>query len=318
MCPLDYPTGAQPNGFGAWCYSDSITCMEGPNSCTNSEPCALDLTTCSTGVAGDLRGGGQRDLRGSVSATVYGHTCSFDTPMGGTPNGGGKICYDTLLHCQYGPNSWCVSEFRLCFIEILCSILSGMRTEDLSVCLDSGADHPCTVDYTSCSTGPAGGSGSNYYCDLDSPKNALANGAGSWCYNSFDACNSGANNCGNDTLPCEQNPSFCSTGVASGVSSTYNWACLLDVPPGALPMASGAYCYSNSLSCLQGPNGCSVSYPCLQMYATCSTGLAGGSRSHSYFCPHDIPNGAIPNGGGQAWAVMFVRFLRFAFVCMLA
>jgi len=40
------------------------------------------------------------------------------------------------------------------------------------------------------------------------------------------------------------------------------------------------------------------------MYATCSTGLAGGSRSHSYFCPHDIPNGAIPNGGGQARAVI--------------
>jgi len=54
MCPLDYPTGAQPNGFGGWCYSDSIACMEGPNSCTNSAPCALDLTTCSTGVAGDL------------------------------------------------------------------------------------------------------------------------------------------------------------------------------------------------------------------------------------------------------------------------
>ena len=98
MCPLDYPPNAQPNGFGAWCYSDSTSCMEGPNSCTNSAPCTLDLGSCSSGVAGDLR-----NVAGS---TAFGQYCSSDTPAGGAPNGGGKICYDTLIHCLYGPNNW--------------------------------------------------------------------------------------------------------------------------------------------------------------------------------------------------------------------
>ena len=101
ICPLDYPAGAQPNGFGAWCYSDSIACMEGPNSCTNSAPCALDLTTCSTGMAGNLRA-----IAGEGSN--FAHFCELDTPIGSVPNGGGTVCYDTALHCSYGPNNWCV------------------------------------------------------------------------------------------------------------------------------------------------------------------------------------------------------------------
>ena len=171
----------------------------------------------------------------------------------------------------------------------------------------SGPQHPCALDFSTCATGPAGGSGKVFYCDMDSPHGALPNGAGTWCYESYEACNSGANDCGDATTPCQLQPGLCSTGVSAGGASafySYNWACVLDIPPGALPIASGAYCYSDSLSCLQGPNGCSESFPCQQMAATCSTGVAGGSTAHNYFCPFSMPYGAIPNGGGQACSVL--------------
>ena len=137
ICPVDYPPGAQPNAFGAWCYTNLLSCVSGPNSCSTSNPCQLDLSICATGVAGSTRS--------SSSPAVY--FCLGDIPSSALPNGGGRLCYDSAEHCLYGPN-------------------------------DCDMANPCVSDHTLCSTGLAAGTGNTFFCALDVPEGALANGAG--------------------------------------------------------------------------------------------------------------------------------------------
>ena len=81
------------------------------------------------------------------------------------------------------------------------------------------------VDFTTCSTGVAGGSPNQFFCDLDTTPGSVPNGAGSLCYESFDSCNSGPNACGTDTVPCEYQFGVCATGVAAGVAHKCAPAC---------------------------------------------------------------------------------------------
>ena len=68
-------------------------CLAGPNSCSNVDPCDLDLTSCATGVAGDMR-------QVVSSSATYGYFCHGDLAAGALTNGAGKLCYDTATH-------WC-------------------------------------------------------------------------------------------------------------------------------------------------------------------------------------------------------------------
>ena len=257
-CPGSYPAGAQPNGFGAWCYTDSASCMSGPNACSESAPCQYDVTTCSSGVAGDLRN--------VPGAPLYGFFCKSDVPNGAVPTAAGGLCYDTIDNCIQGPNS-----------------------------CDGGA--PCSASATICSTGPAAFSGNVMFCATDAPHGSIANGAGALCYVSEETCGNGPNYCDNVTNHCVASPAMCSTGEAAGAVPAHVWFCPLSVPPGALPMASGSYCYSSSLLCLEGTNACGVDFPCSQMHSTCASGMSVGT-GNNWFCSRDIPEAALPNGGG--------------------
>ena len=180
---------------------------------------------------------------------------------------------DTLYDCETGPNA----------------------------CGLGPSDTRCAVSASLCNTGQAAAvPGSAVYCPLDLPGDGLPNGAGQYCYASQEACEQGANYCSSSTTPCDVSFATCATGIVA----TTNWSffCPLDNPVGATSTGGGQFCYDTAFDCVNGPNACGASTPCIVDNSVCATGRALANPNASYFCPYDLPPNSQPNGAGQVWA----------------
>jgi len=70
-------------------------------------------------------------------------------------------------------------------------------------------------------------------------------------------------------------------------------ACLRLTPP------TGAYCWDTMADCTAGLNACNSTLACQQDAVRCSTGVAGGfGMENAFFCPTDVPQGAVSTGEG--------------------
>lgn len=90
LCQGDYPDGAEPTGFGSWCFNTPGNCTKAPNSCSSSQPCIQAPNRCATGVAGNV----------AVLGDDYSYFCESDLPVGSAPNAGGVLCYDTQARAR--------------------------------------------------------------------------------------------------------------------------------------------------------------------------------------------------------------------------
>ena len=322
-CKTSYPPGSLPNGGGQLCYNSYANCVYGPNACGDNAPCVLDVTTCSTGVAGP---------------TTNNYFCPLDTPTNSLPNGGGQACYSTSSDCLNGPNyctspSNCVTNYPTCSTGVagptpmntFCVFdqpLTLWNTPTTPGSLPDAAgtncyfsqqdclngpnpctgQTECTADYTICSTGQAGPTAAWYFCAKDSPVGSLPDGGGELCYNTPGNCFNGPNPCGINS-PCALDYTVCSTGEAG--PNPYNWFCELDTPIGqqsnnaALPSGSGLLCWDSTTDCLDGPNACAATSDCATN-KICSTGEAAANAvGNNYICLKDVPTGAAANAAGK-------------------
>ena len=318
-CPLDYPVGAKPNGFGAWCYNDTTACANGPNPCGTAFPCENNPSMCATGAAGNAN-----NLDHGNAFAFY---CALSTPHNALPNGGGQLCFSTQDACDSGPNACsgsvpCTAEPSLCATGIaagsgnvfVCALSlpnGSMPNGGGRLCYDSQQNcllGPNTCDNTTCSlqvsrcaTGMAVGALQPYQwlCSNDINPTSKATGSGTYCYSTPVSCETAANGCGID-VPCVQEPSYCATGKAA--QSGFTYICPLDLVFEALPTGAGELCYRSQAACNVGPNACSVALPCGQDPKLCSTGIAAADSSSVWACSLSYSNGgafATPNGGGQ-------------------
>ena len=86
--------------------------------------------------------------------------CESVIPAGAVPDGAGALCFSTLHACAIGPNA--------------CD------------------NTTCVLDFATCASGQAAGSGAAYTCPLSQPPGALPNAAGAYCYDTAAHCASGA------------------------------------------------------------------------------------------------------------------------------
>ena len=113
----------------------------------------------------------------------------------------------------------------------------------------------------------------------------------------------GAQGCGVAT-PCTQDATTCSTGAAAPTGR--DWFCELQEPAGAAPNAAGELCFEALADCNGANNACNTTqypHPCVAAYGACSTGQAAaqssnGTHLYTWFCPADVPAGAMHSGGG--------------------
>ena len=75
FCLADMPLGALPSGSGLMCYTDFGVCLNGPNRCSNVNPCILDLAFCGSGIAGGTK------------SPQHGWFCPSDLVPNAAPNG---------------------------------------------------------------------------------------------------------------------------------------------------------------------------------------------------------------------------------------
>ena len=144
---------------------------------------------------------------GAVSSLGWHYFCDSSMPFGAIPNGAGQLCFNSTDACLLAPNG--------------CSTSNG---------------YDCVNNTALCSTGQAGGSGSYAVCEQDIPPGAIANGAGSWCYDSPESCAQGTNGC-NSAQPCVLSVADCATGLATNQGHSY--FCTTDVPAGSMPNGAG-------------------------------------------------------------------------------
>lgn len=192
------------------------------------------------------------------------------------------MCYATLQACNNGPNG-CggTGLFASC---ILCArrrihschtTVTSLRRRPLkgtSLRARPSAPRFAPRNPNICSTGAAGGSDYNYACPADfvqpSGQLALANGAGTSCFTSYDACMTSSSVCGNarflgsvlaniipgfspiaTELKCVVDFSSCTTGMSGGNPGTV-YTCPYDKSRFALPNGAGSYCYASFSDCL--------------------------------------------------------------------
>ena len=296
-CPLDYPSGAQPNGFGAWCFNESNRCSTGPNACGTDIPCVNSPSMCATGAAGNYN---------NANPGSFTYFCMSSVPSSALPNGGGQLCYPTMASCSSGPNP-CGAANPCVLDTARCASGSAAGSGNNYICaqgnpngslpngggrlcydsVDNCASGPnlcdnttCSLQYQRCSTGVAGGAlvPHRYLCSLDINPATKAMGSGLYCYSTPLLCQSAANGCGT-AFPCVQAPGSCSTGKAANSGFTY--VCPLDFPLGSEPNGAGGLCYWSQSQCNVGPNACnSTANPntvCSYLPNRCNTGIAGGN-----------------------------------------
>jgi len=167
--------------------------------------------------------------------------CELDIPTMAISNGAGEVR-------RAAPRSAAVHIYvsHLFFPQIC--------WQDPIACLNGvnpcSSAYPCSIDYASCSTGIATGSGAILFCNLTRSPGVYPNGAGQLCFSSLAECINGANSCSVDQ-PCIQDTDLCGTGQASNfLSATY--ICVPTIPPGSLPNAAGTICYNSTNSCAAG------------------------------------------------------------------
>ena len=142
----------------------------------------------------------------------------------------------------------------------------------------------CVQDSSFCSTGQAGTqAASSWVCTLDFRPGALPAGNGVLCFNGPANCTNAVNFCNIDH-PCQQAPSYCSTGLAGGFSD-YNWVCSYDIPVGSLPNGGGQNCYTSQVRALLFPVFAFPLRPaCTDVPATrrraATPGLTRAARAH--------------------------------------
>jgi len=143
-----------------------------------------------------------------------------------------------------------------------------------------------------CLTGSASGSpdSAQYVCLNSFPSGHEMTPSGLGCFSSQAHCHSGANAC-NAQSPCVFEPSLCSYG--SSANAGFYWACVAQIPRGALPNSAGLFCFDSIANCHSAPNACSAvsGTPCTFDATLCSSGLALTS-SNSFFCNLSMPRGA--------------------------
>ena len=184
--------------------------------------------------------------------------------MGSITDGGGQLCYDSPKSCFNGPNA-------------------------------CGVDIPCALDYPTCSTGPAGTTPKNFYCEPDTPKGlqsntpALSAGSGMLCWDSVADCVGGPNGCtaaGKDCVLSNLTQIICMSGQAAANDAGNNYACLKDIPTGGSVNAAGKWCYDTLGNCHMGPNACTDNWPCSSNPpSVCST----AGKTSTFFCAGDYP-----------------------------
>ena len=319
FCPQDMPVNGLPNGGGQLCYASTNDCVQGPNFCSDPSSCVVDTDTCGTGMVGP------------TAKNIF---CRFDQPQtlsaspttpGSLPNAAGGNCYFSQSSCLTGPNpcvgaTECLADFTICSTGqagptaawFFCqkdlaygSLPDGggelcYATPD--ACFDGpnpcGLSSPCALDLVVCSTGAAGPTANNWYCEADTPVGiqtghpALPAASGMLCWDSVTDCVDGPNACTAAAGDCVSNNAttrICSTGLAGENPVGNMVACLQDVPRGAVANAAGKWCYDTPGSCANGTNACNAQVPFMQCAALPSAVCATADSAHPYYCPYDYP-----------------------------
>lgn len=299
-------------GSGNLCFSNALDCMSAPNSCSDSNPCVFDVTTCSTGMAA-----------GYSTSNWF---CPADRSSKSVPNGGGQLCFKDKLSCESDFNNMCntgecIEDSATCATGAAAPVAGAtpwnwfctkvtpmdgipngagsMCYTLLQSCIDGAnacnSSIPCVPDYGLCSTGQAGPTPAWYNCPVDTPIGALPDGSGMLCYDTVSLCNNGPNPCSLD-LPCVFDAPTCATGAAALGG---NYRCSPTMPYNSLPTGAGKLCYKQSKACNNGPNACNISKPCEQRTDVCSTGQAALYPDYVYICSFDLDDRVLTNGGGQ-------------------
>jgi len=168
----------------------------------------------------------------------------------------------------------------------------------------------CQVDLVTCSSGQAGPTLHNWFCETDYPADSVANGGGQLCFMSAEACVNGPNACG-AVQPCALDTATCATGAGAG--RNYNYYCEFSTPLGGIPAGSGQLCFDSYEHCMNAPNACNpasafdgafnAAFNCTLRTDLCSTGQSGGT-GNNFVCPADVPGAALTTAGkppGTPW-----------------
>ena len=160
--------------------------------------------------------------------------------------------------------------------------------------------NPCSLQYSICGTGVAGGDSiaRSWYCASNLPKGSQPNAVGIYCFDSLENCAAGPNAC-NVAAPCGVSLPQCQSGLASADALRYSTFCASSVPPNSLQNGAGTFCYATAEACYAGPNVCTngTAASCERNPVMCSTGPSGGS--YTWWCPADLPTGAVPTSSGR-------------------
>lgn len=253
-----------PNGAGDF-YGKAGDCFKSISAaskgCTNGTG-VLDVTACATGQATS-----DKDANYACSAdqlkTKHSSKNALLRPVA---TGSGNMCFSSAWDCNF-----------------------------YSSCNES---YTCVFDVTTCSTGVAAGFlSTNWFCPLDRSSQALPNGGGQLCFADLASCHADFNNkCTSSGPKCVMDKATCSTGASAAMG--FDYYCADVTPPGGFPNGAGSMCYGTLVDCVNGPNACNTSTPCIKDYIMCGTGIAGPTTAW-FNCPFDTPTGGVPDGSGE-------------------
>ena len=213
FCTADQPPGSLPNGAGALCYTDAVSCANGINACSDAEPCIVSATVCSTGIAANMG---------------YTFFCPLDPPAGAVPNGASSAA----------------ASYRACLL------VAALRPErhprpqaSAPTATQTLRSAQPTTRRLGCHSGGAAGRRLTWLAPwpLPSPRNARVPRSCTFGPNACDAMN-----------PCAPNESICATGVAGSMQGTHVSFCQADLPSNALPNGAGLLCYESIDACTNG------------------------------------------------------------------
>ena len=221
-----------------------------------NSPCLYDTTMCSTGES---------------AATDTEYFCPGDLPLGAAPSGSGAFCFLSQELCQNATNAcgWshpCSIDFAQCGTGVAAANPLQFWFCDLTIplgaapagsgdwCFDSQADCEggpngcdqngvrCSVDYSFCATGVAGGSPEqrNWACNLDFPAGSSYNSQGLLVFNTLANCSAAPNPC-TISDPCTLDTSVAQSGPSSANAAEYSIYCPKAVPTGSSPNGAGAH-----------------------------------------------------------------------------
>jgi len=320
FCDQTQPPGATPDAAGMMCYNTSDFCLQGPNGCGgvpqlsgrvingtvnttaaiggfafSSLPVSVTLTSLQSGRGNcGFDGMMYYSCRDNVTATALfanGQTYNVSNLIGAVDPAGSNFIYSLIPATTSGGFAVAVGDVVGQVIVsggFVSSIVAGLY---------------CQFDVVTCSTGQAGPMpSSNWFCETDYPAGSGPNGAGELCYDTALDCVNGPNYCG-AAAPCVFDPATCSTGAVSAASK--NYYCDFSKIGGSIPNGGGQLCFDTKTSCLNAPNACVLNdtsatgtFSCTPRPDLCGTGMASNS-GNVWICAADLPQGALPDGGGN-------------------